>query len=241
MNDPFPRIIPYGERAALIQWPPKIEPQLLNYILAVKEHLAGFYRSRGVEVELINAYHELLVHFRKIPDLQHEIKRLQKALSSPVRIAQSSSNLYHLPVCYGGNFGPDFEYLQEQKGMSREKIIHLHTASDYLLYFIGFLPGFLYLGGLDSQLQTERKQHPRDRIPKGAVGIAGKQTGIYPQTSPGGWQIIGNCPVPLFHVQQHPPSLFKPGDVIRFYAISEKEHEEITAMVAKGIYKLQNQ
>ncbi|NLG86950.1 MAG: 5-oxoprolinase subunit PxpB, partial [Firmicutes bacterium] len=146
-----------------------------------------------------------------------------------------------IPVCYGGKFGPDLDYVCEHTGLSAEEVIQLHTGTDYLIYMLGFTPGFSYLGGMDERLATPRLKTPRTHIPAGSTGIAGKQTGIYPIDSPGGWQLIGRTPLKLYDPFRDPPVLLKAGNYVRFTAITEDEYEEIAAQVAAGTYKVQQE
>ena len=125
-----------------------------------------------------------------------------------------------IPVCYGEDYGPDLETVARHTGLTPDEVIRLHTAPEYLVYMIGFAPGFPYLGGLDERLKTPRKETPRLKIPIGSVGIAGAQTGIYPLETPGGWQLIGRTPLQLFRLYAKPPSLLQAGDRIRFVSIS---------------------
>ncbi|WP_052013258.1 5-oxoprolinase subunit PxpB [Halalkalibacter akibai] len=128
-----------------------------------------------------------------------------------------------IPVCYGGEFGPDLEYVSSYTNLSKEEVIHIHSSEQYLVYMIGFAPGFPYLGGLPDCLFTPRRAKPRMKIPAGSVGIGGAQTGVYPISTPGGWQLIGQTPLQLFLPNQDPPSFLQAGDIIRFQPISEKE------------------
>lgn len=132
-----------------------------------------------------------------------------------------------IPVCYGGEFGPDLKQVAHHHQRSIQKVIELHKEPDYLVYMIGFAPGFPYLGGLNASIHTPRRARPRLHVPKGSVGIAEGQTGIYPFESPGGWQIIGRTPLSLFDAQTEPPSLLHAGDTVHFYPISESEYWEI--------------
>jgi inhibitor of KinA len=144
-------------------------------------------------------------------------------------------------VCYDEKFGLDLSGIATKNKLGIPKIKSLHSTPVYTIFFIGFLPGFLYLGGLDKKLFFPRKKSPRKEVEKGAVGIAGKQTGIYPQKSPGGWQIIGNCPLDLFDVHENPPSIFKAGDKIKFYPISLEEHQDISEQVETGKFKIKTE
>ncbi|WP_027409129.1 5-oxoprolinase subunit PxpB [Anoxybacteroides tepidamans] len=129
-----------------------------------------------------------------------------------------------IPVCYGGEFGPDLPEVARYHCMAEEEVIRLHSAARYKVYMIGFAPGFAYLGGLPSQLAAPRRAVPRLVVPAGSVGIAGSQTGVYPFATPGGWQIIGRTPLALFHPNQQPPSLLQAGDIVQFRPIDEKEY-----------------
>mgnify|MGYP005819369923 CR=1 FL=1 len=148
--------------------------------------------------------------------------------------------VWEIRVCYDLQFGIDLEAISSEKGLSIEEIIALHTENMYTVYFTGFLPGFLYLGGLNEKLSTPRKQTPRTAIPKGAVAIGGTQTGIYPQVSPGGWNIIGNTPVPMFRVNETKPCKIQAGDKIKFHPISDAEHRELIEKVNAGSFELKH-
>ncbi len=128
-----------------------------------------------------------------------------------------------IPVVYGGKFGPDLEWVADYHGISPEDAIRLHVGTPYHVYMIGFIPGFPYMGELPKALITPRKETPRTRVPKGSVGLAQEQTGIYASDSPGGWQIIGRTPLALFEPSNTPPALLKMGDRVRFYPVTEEE------------------
>ena len=137
-----------------------------------------------------------------------------------------AAKVINIPVCYGGKYGPDLEYVAGLHGLTPKEVIRLHTQTTYLVYMIGFAPGFPYLGGMSSEIATPRKDKPRAKVPAGSVGIAGKQTGVYPIQSPGGWQLIGRTPLSLFNAHRNQPSLLKAGDQIRFVPISEKQFDK---------------
>jgi inhibitor of KinA len=131
-----------------------------------------------------------------------------------------------IPVCYGGAFGPDIEEVANHGGVTTEEVVELHSSAIYDVHAIGFTPGFPYLAGLIDQLHTPRRASPRVSVPAGSIGIGGRQTGVYPITSPGGWQLIGRTPRPLFDVGWESPALLRVGDRVRFEPISEKEFFE---------------
>ncbi|MDT0293806.1 5-oxoprolinase subunit PxpB [Mesonia ostreae] len=228
-----------GERAILISWEEIIEKDILKEILQCKKIIQENYIKSNVEVN--NTYNSLLINYGLgIENTYDEISVLKKLLLNINFDQKMKVNTYILPVCYEEEFALDLEEICQDKDLSSEEFIKLHTSSIYTLYFIGFLPGFLYLGGLPKTLQIPRKKTPRLHVKKGAVGIGEKQTGIYPQNSAGGWQLIGNCPLTLFDSSQTSPSPFLPGDEVRFKSISKNEHQETLRQVEMGAYKIEN-
>lgn len=232
----FPKIRQMGERAFLVEFEQEISEELLKKVFFYKEIIQKNYIKEKVEV--INTYCSLLVVWHLAIDNPYDtFLELEEVISTANIQEESQSRIFRIPVCYDESFGLDLTELSSAKNLSKEEVIRLHSSANYLVYFIGFLPGFLYLGGLPPKLYFPRRKEPRLEVQKGAVGIGEKQTGIYPQKSPGGWNIIGNSPVPLFDVHSDPPSPFLPGDRIRFYPISLEEHEEISMQVSSGDFK----
>jgi len=154
-------------------------------------------------------------------DAQDAIERLQRWWEESEERPQEDPRLIEIPVVYGGSAGPDLPEVAERAGLTPPQVVELHSSADYIVYFIGFQPGFPYLGGLDTRLHTPRRAEPRVVVPAGSVGIGGSQTGIYPLAAPGGWQLIGHTPLSLFDPQQQPPTLMRPGDRVRF--VPQKE------------------
>lgn len=146
---------------------------------------------------------------------------------SAIKSVPKGSGTFVLPVCYGGQLGPDLNDVAAKNRLSPEQVIAIHTGVTYRVHMIGFVPGFAYLGGMDKRIAMPRKAIPRDRIPAGAVGIADQQTGIYPLQTPGGWQIIGQTPLQLFDADREEPSLLKAGDHVRFESIDLIEFERL--------------
>lgn len=145
--------------------------------------------------------------------------------------------IVEIPVCYGGEFGPDIATVAEHANMSEDEVVRVHSGHDYLIDMLGFLPGFAYLGGLDERLHTPRLATPRTRLEAGSVGIGGAQTGVYPLPSPGGWQIIGRTPVRPYDPDRTPPILYLAGDYLRFVPITPSEYQSIDAQVKAGTYE----
>lgn len=237
MKTVFPRVFPLGERAVLVEFDPKISEDTLEMVLQFKFLLEDHYGK--VKVEIINTYCSLLINYLYTIENLYDEVLVVKGLLTTSKIAEIKQlQFFKIPVCYDEKFGVDLEVISDKNKVSKKEIITLHTAPIYTLYFIGFLPGFLYLGGLDSRLFISRKKNPRLEVQKGAVGIGEKQTGIYPKNSPGGWQIIGNSPVSFFDKNASPPSPFSAGDKIQFYPISKEEHREILDQVNRGDFQL---
>jgi inhibitor of KinA len=143
--------------------------------------------------------------------------------STRLRRTFRSDRLVEIPVCYGGELGPDLEALAEQCGLSPAEVVRRHSKAEYRVHAIGFAPGFAYLAGLPEKLHTPRRATPREAVPAGSVGIGGAQTGVYPLVTPGGWNIIGRTPLALFRLKDPHPSLLRMGDRVAFKPITAKE------------------
>lgn len=240
MREEFPKIMPMGEQAILLEFKPEISENTLQKVLAMKEELENFLVKE--KVEITNTYNSVLISYMSsIEDVYTRISALEQVLGRTKIVKNTESHIFHLPVCYDKEFGLDLELIASAKDLPVSEIIELHTAPIYTVYFVGFLPGFLYLGGLDQRLQISRKNEPRLRVEKGAVGIGEKQTGIYPKTSPGGWQIIGNCPVPLFDINELPPCKISAGDKLKFYAVSREKFQAISEEVKEGKFEIKKE
>jgi inhibitor of KinA len=149
---------------------------------------------------------------------------LKDILSKLDFTSPDKEHIVEIPVCYGGEFGPDIEHVAEINNLTVEEIIKIHSEGRYLVYMIGFAPGFPYLGGMSEKIAAPRRETPRQVIPAGSVGIAGMQTGVYPIETPGGWQLIGRTPIKMFDLNGNPKSLLKAGDIAKFYPISYEEY-----------------
>jgi inhibitor of KinA len=233
-----PTISHFGECGILLQWDFDFSPENLKVLLSAKAKIEQLLENS--EVEVINTYTALLVIYPVAAITRFsDFKRLQEMDFSNLQNIVIAQRLIEIPVCYDTYFGLDLEFLAKEKNRSIAAIVEMHTEPIYTVYFIGFLPGFPYLGGLDERLAFPRKKEPRSKIEKGAVGIAENQTGIYPQASPAGWQIIGNCPLTLFNPVAATPCLLKAGDQIQFKAVDKEEYEAIKAAVTAGNYQFQ--
>lgn len=141
--------------------------------------------------------------------------------------SMDKENIVEIPVCYGGEFGPDIEHVAEINNLTVDEVIKIHSEGKYLVYMIGFAPGFPYIGGMSEKIAAPRRESPRTVIPAGSVGIAGMQTGVYSIETPGGWQLIGRTPLKMFDLDRNPRSLLKSGDIAKFYPISYEEYLEL--------------
>ncbi len=186
---------------------------------------------RGGEVvgisELVPAYSSLTIFYdpnqvdsSKLINYVRSVWRYVREVGTSELVRPTK---YRVPVAYGGEYGPDLEEVAELTGLSTEEVIKLHTSREYVCFMLGFTPGFLYLGEVDDRIAVPRLPSPRSRVPKGSVGIAGKQTGIYGTEAPGGWRLIGRTPVTTFDPRKEPPTPIKPGDLITFYPISHED------------------
>ncbi len=228
-------IKPFGESAILIEWPKLVEESILEDILQFNRYLE--LKIEG-DWEFVASYNSLALINNTLPIDFNNLKKQLLHLYQELDYAQKTERfLWTLPVCYDLEFGLDLEEVADKLKMSVADLILNHSSNAYTVYGIGFLPGFMYLGGLPQSLETTRKEVPRLNVVKGAVGLAGKQTGIYPQASPGGWNIIGNCPIPIFNVKADKPCFVSVGDKIKFEAISRAEYELHKIEAEVGIYQ----
>lgn len=221
-------IKPFGTSAILIEWPHRVDAEILEDIVTFKSYLEENYLSKSM-YECVSSYNSLtIISKESIEDFLSSKRSILKwYVESSSRSTKSTpTRSWDIPVCYDAEYAIDMMEVRQKTGLSVEEIIEIHTNTVYKIYAIGFLPGFMYLGGLDTQLHVPRKETPRLRVSKGAVGLAGKQTGIYPQDSPGGWQIIGSCPVPLFDAGKTDPCFYSVGDEIRFFQISAEAYAD---------------
>ncbi|MDD7887330.1 5-oxoprolinase subunit PxpB [Flavivirga sp. 57AJ16] len=231
--------MPFGERSVLIQWPAVIDENVLSDIILFKAKIKN-KSIKGI-VELNSSYNSLLIVYDVfIVSFETMVNELKKLYSQKERSPKFISKQWKIPVCYDTTFAIDLDAMAHEKAMSTESIIERHSKTVYTVYFIGFLPGFMYLGGLNEKLYTPRKSMPRLEIVKGAVAIGGEQTGIYPSESPGGWNVIGNSPIEFFNPKSDVPCFANAGDKIVFKRISLKEYHDIKTLVAAGVYQLES-
>lgn len=231
---------PYGERAILIEWPQVIDTAILIDILDFKDKI----RISSIKsiIELKSTYSSLLIIYNEyVINFKDEIASIDKIYSSNKIVVKNKAVLWYIPVCYEAVFGLDLELISKDNNLTTRDIIEHHSNAIYTVYFIGFLPGFLYLGGLDESLNIPRKATPRLHVKKGSVAIGGNQTGVYPNESPGGWNIIGNTPINFFDISKEQPCFANPGDQIKFYPINLKAYQDIKTLVEASVYQLESE
>lgn len=188
-------------------------------------------------VETVPTYRSLMIHYDPgVIGCKQLIQKLTALTGKLSQVEIPPSDVLEIPVLYGGEMGPDLDFVAEHAKLSKEEVIAIHTSTEYLIYMLGFTPGFTYLGGMSDQIETPRLKTPRVKIPAGSVGIAGKQTGVYPIDSPGGWQLIGRTPVRMYDPNRETPILPEAGQYIKFRSIGQKEYDEIAAAEAAGTY-----
>ena len=219
----------YGDGTLLIDWPQKIAPDISMDIINFQEMILS-KNNKSIQGVIIS-YASMLVSFDRFTVSPVELESWLHDLYENLSGSSCDAYLWHIPVCYDHSFGLDLDDMTNSIKCSVEEIMKLHRSVSYRVYFIGFLPGFLYLGGLPSILHTPRKKTPGLRIPAGSVGIGGEQTGVYPQESPGGWNIIGRTPISFFDLGLSIPCFARPGDQVRFYPIDLKTYEKIETQV----------
>jgi inhibitor of KinA len=220
------RIEPLGDRALLVTLAEgaRVDAQVHARVRAAARAVAG---AHAAITDVVPAYASVAVHYEPARvECRHE-ESPHDALAQWIgrRLARlavgdpGAGRLVEIPVRYGGPDGPDLEALAAARGLAVDEVIALHSAPEYVVHFVGFMPGFAYLGGLDARLATPRREAPRTMVPAGSVGIGGTQTGVYPVASPGGWQLIGRTELALFDAAREPAALLTAGDRVRFVPV----------------------
>lgn len=223
-----------GPSMLLLEWPQEIHEMhhhaILNYQRVIERQLSDFI------IECFPAYTSLGISFNpEIISAERLIERIDNLSIIP---DDTNPTTWEIPVYYSLSGDTDLDFIASNINLSAEEIIARHSDPIYTVYFFGFLPGFMYLGGLDQSLTVPRKSIPDKTVRAGSVAIGGNQTGIYPTASPGGWHTIGQCPLTFFDPEIDPPCFINPGDQVKFTAISQEEHTEITEEIKARNYQI---
>jgi inhibitor of KinA len=223
-----PRFTRAGDSAIVVEFEERIDAAINSRCIALAEAVRTC-DVPGVR-EVVPAYRSVTVYF---DPLRTEHARLLEVLKQSARemspVAESSAQVHRVPVCYGGDFGPDLGDIARFNQLSEDAVVAMHLTPAYRVFMLGFAPGFAYLGIVDERIAAPRRATPRTRVPAGSVGIAAGQTGIYPIPTPGGWQLIGRTPLTVFDPSRPRPSLFHPGDTVRFFQIGVDEWDRYTS------------
>jgi KipI family sensor histidine kinase inhibitor len=212
----------HGDSALALELGLVIDPLVNARALAIGERVRRAEHP-GVR-DVVEGYSSVTVTY---DPLRTDVRRLSALFVSAAeqeRGAEGSGREVMLPVCYGGTYGPDLGEVANRAGGTEDEVVAIHSEATYRVYMLGFLPGFAYLGSVSDRIVSPRRVTPRLRVPAGSVGIAGRQTGVYPLEAPGGWQLVGRCPVKVFDPGRADPFLLRAGDSVRFEAVSEKEY-----------------
>ena len=225
-----PTISPVGDRAISIDFGQVIDPKINRHIRQTIERIKEL-QLEGI-IELVPTYCALLVEYDAMlysySDICNIIEpTLEEGMTDTTN---ELVTVVEVPTVYGGEFGPDLSFVATHNHLSEDEVVSIHSGTDYLVYMLGFIPGFTYLGGMDPRIATPRLSSPRTLIPAGSVGIAGEQTGTYPSDSPGGWQIIGRTPVTMYDMSKAQVALLNAGDYVRYVPIDESEFHRIKSL-----------
>lgn len=229
MIKPF-RIVPAGDACILLQFEERIAPDVNARAVAAAATLRRA-AVPGVR-DIVPTFRSLAVHF---DPLQTQYDALMEAVREAARVAPAeerspASAVTRIPVCYGGEFGPDLHEVARFAGVSEDAVVDLHSGASYRVFMLGFMPGFAYLGTVPDRIAAPRRRSPRARVVAGSVGIAGAQTGVYPADTPGGWQLIGRTPVRMFDVSRPEPCLLAPGDTVQFHVVDRATYQELAGV-----------
>ena len=234
------KYFPLGDSAFLIKAGDDISLEthqiIRSLVRAIKDE-----NIEGV-IEFVPAYNEIVIYYNPLKLNYIGLLDKLKFIVRNINISEIiKPDLIHIPVCYENEFSPDIEIVAKKNNLTVKEVIQIHSSVDYLVYMLGFTPGFCYLGGMSEKIKTPRKENPREKIEAGSVGIAGNQTGIYPIDSPGGWQLIGKTPLKLFDSDRNPEFLIEAGNYIRFCPVSKMEYDKIIEEVVNNEYKLKRE
>ncbi len=225
------RLIPLGDSAITVELGDEIDPRINARVVAFANRILD-QRWKGI-LDVVPTYRSVTVHFDPLEWDSAALTDRLKNLSPPeAREPESHGLLHDIPVLYGGEWGPDLEDIAASAGLHPTEAAALHASIRYRVYMLGFSPGFPYLGLVPERLAAPRLSAPRAKVPAGSVGIADRQTGIYPTATPGGWRLIGRTPIPLYRKTSPNPFVLQAGDLVQFRPIDRDEFERISREAA---------
>lgn len=231
------RILDCGDAAFTIEFGQRIDPALQERVRMLDAAVAATHdqgRLPGL-IEAVPTFRSLTVLYDPLLTTREALLgSIAPLIDADTVAATAPVRHWRLPACYDGDFGPDLDDVARLAGATREDVIALHTGTEYVVYMLGFLPGFPFMGDVAPALALPRRSEPRVRVPAGSVAIATGLTAIYPWESPGGWHLLARCPVPLFNAQRNPPALLQAGDRVRFEAVDAAEYQRLDAALAAG-------
>ncbi len=223
------RFTPLGDRAVMITLGATIDEATHRLVRSASVRIdqrppTGFVDQVPAFTSIAVHYDPLIAaHGTSVTPYARVVDELSAALDGLTAERLPPARVVEVPVCYGGTLGPDLDDVARAHEITADEVVRIHTSGDYLVYMVGFMPGFAYLGGLSPKLATPRRTTPRTVVPAGTVGIGGSQTGVYPLDSPGGWNLIGKTPLAVFDIARPQPALLATGDRVRFRAITESD------------------
>ena len=222
------RIVPAGESVLIVEFEERIDPVVNATTIACAEAIQA--AAVGGVRDVVPTYRSVAIYFDPLrTDTDALLERITHEAETVRPAAPIARDPLRIPVCYGGDLGPDLPQVATFAKITADEVIARHASAIYRVFMLGFVPGFAYLGMVDPSIAMPRRSTPRVRVPMGSVGIAGIQTGIYPAETPGGWQLIGQTPVRPFDAAREDPFLMKAGDSVQFYAIDRAEFDRLKA------------
>lgn len=233
------KLLAAGEGGLVVEFGTTISPAI-NLCIQTFMRMVSDAKVSGI-IEAVPSYCSIVIYFDPFKITRASLRNQLEILLADLQLNKLGNlvrRVVHIPVCYGGVLGPDLDYVAKYTGLMTEQVIKLHAGQPYLVYMLGFTPGFPYLGGLSDLLIVPRQEKPRSRVPVGSVGIGGNQTGFYPIESSGEWWLIGRTPLKAFDPTRSEPFLLAPGDYVQFESITLEQYFSIRQAVTQGIYQL---
>jgi KipI family sensor histidine kinase inhibitor len=220
------RIVPAGDSVLVVEFEERIDPAVNARAIALADTLQRLAPA-GVR-DVVPTYRSVAVYFDPLrTDYEALVASIEREAGADAAASADAATPIEIPVCYGGDLGPDLQAVAAYARLGEADVVALHAAAIYRVFMLGFVPGFAYMGVVDARIAIPRHSTPRVRVPIGSVGIAGVQTGIYPAETPGGWQLIGRTPLLPFDPARREPFLMKAGDAVRFRAIDRGEYDRL--------------